>query len=235
MTNASPPTSPDATTPAPFAPSGGGSGAPRLPRTAILLEWSLAGLAVPPLAILPHELGHYLVLLAMDVPNLAMHYETVSWDSREFWEAVRREDYMTAADIAPIWGVALSSAAGPLVSYAMVAGCCYGCVRWRPYAVLVAVGYLCPLRLLVGVLHGVRVLLGGDPPASYDELSVAALTGIPVQVLVGFGVAVVCISGAWLAKYLPRGRRALAVASMLAGAVFSAVLYLGYVGPWLLP
>ena len=108
-------------------------------------------------------------------------------------------------------------------------------LRWRPYAVLVAVGYLCPLRLLVAVPHGVRVLPGGDPPASYDELRVAALTGIPVQVLVGFGVAVVCISGAWLARYLPCGRRTLAVASMLAGAVFSAVLYFGYIGPWLLP
>ena len=117
----------------------------------------------------------------------------------------------------------------------MVAGCCYGCVRWRPYAVLVAVGYGCPLRVVVGVQHGVQVLLGGDPPASYDELSVAALTGIPVQVLVGFGVAVVCLSGAWLAKYLPRGRRTLAVTSMLAGAVFSGALYFGYVGPWLLP
>ena len=231
MTNASPPTSPHATTPAPLVPPGGAPWS----RTPILLEWSLAGLAVPPLAIFPHELGHYLVLLAMDVPNLALHYESVSWDSREFWEAVRREDYVTAADIAPIWGVAVSLAAGPLVSYAMVAGCCYGCVRWRPYAVLVAVGYGCPLRLLVGVQHGVLVLLGGDPPASYDELSVAALTGIPVQVLVGFGVAVICISGAWLAQYLPRGRRTLAATSMLAGAVFSGVLYFRYVGPWLLP
>ena len=231
MTNASPPTLPNATTPAPSAPRGE---APRS-RTAILLEWSLAGLAVPPLVILPHELGHYLVLLAIDVPNPAMHYATVTWDSREFWEAVRREDYATAADIAPIWGVALSSAAGPLVSYATVAGCCYGCVRWRPYAVLVAVGYACPLRVLVGVQHGVLVLLGYAPPASYDELRVAELTGIPVQILVGFGVAVICISGALLARHLPRGRRALAVASMLAGAVFSTVLYWGHVGPWLLP
>ena len=186
-------------------------------------------------AAFPAPLGHYLVLLAMDVPDLAMHYESVSWDSREFWEAVRREDYATAADIAPIWGVALSNAAGPFVSYTMVAGCCYGCVQWHPYAVLVAVGYACPLRVLIGVQHGVLVLLGDDPPASYDELSVATLTGIPVQVLVGFGVAVICISGAWLARYLPHGRRALAAASMLVGAVFSAVLYFGYVGPWLLP
>ena len=42
-------------------------------------------------------------------------------------------------------------------------------------------------------------------------------------------------SGAWLAKYLPRGRRTLAVTSMLAGVVFSGVLYFAYVGPWLLP
>ena len=231
MTNAQSPTSPNATTPAPFAPRGGAPSS----RTVTLPGWSTAGLAVAPLAILPHELGHYLVLLATDVPNLALHYGSVSWDSLEFWEAIRREDYVTAADIAPIWGVALSLAAGPLVSYAMAAGCCYGCVRWRPYAVLVAVGYGCPLRVLVGVQHGVLVLLGGDPPANYDELALAALTGIPVQVLVGFGVAVACVSGAWLAKYLPRGRRTLAVASMLAGAVFSAVLYLGYVGPWLLP
>ena len=141
----------------------------------------MAGLAVPPLAILPHELGHFLVLLALDVPNLALHYASVSWDSQEFWAAIRREDYGTAADIAPIGGVALSLAAGPLVSYAMVAGCCYGCVRWRPHAGLVAVGYGCPLRVLVGVQHGVQILLGGDPPASYDELSVAALTGITAQ------------------------------------------------------
>ena len=53
------------------APSGGAGDAPDS-RTAILLKWSLAGLAVPPLAILPHELGHYLVLLALDVPDLAL-------------------------------------------------------------------------------------------------------------------------------------------------------------------
>ena len=131
--------------------------------------------------------------------------------------------------------MALASAAGPLVTYATVAACCYGCVRWHPYPLLVALGYLCPLRLLVAVLDGARVLLGRDPVASYDELRVAALTGIPVQLLVAFGVIVVAISGAWLARYLPRGRRTVAVVSMLAGAVASTVLYMGYVGPWLLP
>ena len=243
MTNALPPTSPNATTPAPFAPRGGAPSS----RTATLLGWSMAGLAVPPLAIFPHELGHYLVLLAYEseplaklracglarsrtllvntplgpdrrlgrtggtrrggsrvsrrVLDRALGHRWVT-DARRAprgiaggtgyvtrrtsWSAVsastpnmqwhitfaaprtrtwRPPNYVTAADIAPIWGVALSLAAGPLVSYALVAGCCYGCVRWRPYAVLVAVGYLCPLRLLVGVQHGVQVLLGGDPPS----------------------------------------------------------------------
>ena len=205
-------------------------------RTAILVKWSLAGFAAGSLTILPHELGHYLVYLAMDAPNLALHYDRVSWDSQEFWDAVGREDYAAAALFAPIWGVALGLAAGPLVTYAMVAACCYGCVRWRPYSALVAIGYLSPLRLVVALMHGVRVLLGQDASgASYDELAFAALTGIPVQVPVAFGIVVMAISGVWLARYLPRGRRTLAVVSMLAGAVAGAVLYLDYVGPWLLP
>ena len=100
---------------------------------------------------------------------------------------------------------------------------------------LVAIGCLSPLRILVGLVHGVRVLLGHDPAARYDEVRVAALTGIPVQLLVALGLLVVVISGAWLARYLPRGRRTVAVVSMLAGAVVGTGLYLGYVGPWLLP
>ena len=205
-------------------------------RTAILAKWSLAGFAAGSLTILPHELGHYLVYLAMDAPDLALHYDRVSWDSQEFWDAVGREDYAAAAVVAPIWGVALALAAGPLVTYAMVAACCYGCARWHPYPVLVAIGYLAPLRLVVALVHGMRVLLGLDASgASYDELAVAALTGIPVQILVGFGIVVIAISGAWLARCLPRGRRTVAVASMLAGALAGGVLYVGYVGPWLLP
>lgn len=205
-------------------------------RTAILVKWSLAGFAAGALTILPHELGHYLVYLAMDAPGLALHYDRVSWDSQEFWEAVRREDHAAAAVFAPIPGVAAALAAGPLVTYAMVAACCYGCARWRPYPVLVAFGYLSPLRIVVALMHGVRVLLGQDASgASYDELGVASLTGIPVQVLVGSGIVVMAISGVWLARYLPRGRRTVAVVSMLAGAVVGARLYLGYVGPWLLP
>ena len=204
-------------------------------RPALLLKWLRAGFAAAPLGILLHELGHYLVYLAMDVPNLALHYETVTWDSQEFWDAVGREDFAAAAAVAPVWGVALAAAAGPLVTYAMVAACCYGCTRWHPYPVLVAIGYLSPLRILVGLVHGVRVLLGHDPVASYDEVRVAALTGIPVQLLVAFGLLVVVISGAWLARYLPRGRRRVAVVSMLAGAVAGTGLYLGYVGPWMLP
>ena len=212
-----------------------GDGATPDSRRALLIKWSLAGFAAGALAILPHELGHYLVYLAMDVPDLALHYETVTWDSQEFWDAVRREDFAAAAAVAPVWGVALASAGGPLVTYAMVAACCYGCARWHPYPVLVTVGYLSPLRILVALGHGVRVLLGHDPAASYDEVRVAALTGIPVQLLVALGIIVIAISGVWLARYLPRGRRTVAVVSMLVGAVVSTGLYLGCVGPWLLP
>ena len=198
MTNASPPASPKSTT----------------PRSVCTAEWStvvanhdsprmVAGpdSAVPPLVIIPHELGHYLVLLAMDVPNPVMHYATVTWDSREFWEAVRGEDYATAADHRPNMG------RGALQRRRAARFVRHGrgmLLRLRPVASACRAGRR---RLRVPAPRcwsasstAVLVLLGGDPPASYDELRVAELTGIPVQVLVGFGVAVIWISGAWLAR-----------------------------------
>lgn len=73
-----------------------------LRRTA--LRWFAGGLAAAPLGILPHEIGHYLVLLALGVPDLALHFVGVTWDLEEFWAAVMREDYASAAAIAPLLG-----------------------------------------------------------------------------------------------------------------------------------
>ena len=189
------------------------------------LRWFAGGLVAAPLGILPHEIGHYLVLLALGVPDLALHFVGVTWDLEEFWLAVWREDYATAATIAPLWGVALSDAAGPLVTYALVLACCYGCATWRPHAALVAVAYFAQARINVATQAG----------ANFDELRVAILTGIPVQVLVGPALLFLAVSGIWLLRYLPRGRRIVAAVSMAAGMVVSLVAYAGYVGPWLLP
>ena len=202
---------------------------------AVTLQWGLGGLVAAPVAILPHEVGHYVVLLAFGVPDLVLHYVAVTWDLREFWEAIQRADFDGATAVVPIWGVALSDAMGPMVTYAIVAGCCYGCVRWRPHPALVAVALLSQLRIRAGAGHVVREALGIGRPANYDELRVAILTGIPVEALVGLALLTLLVSGFWLARFFPRGRRIVAVASMTGGMAVSLYLYAGVIGPWLLP
>ena len=204
-------------------------------RRRIALQWGLGGLIAAPFAVLPHELGHYLALLALGVPGLALHYSAVTWDLREFWEAIQRADFDAAAAVAPIWGVAVSDASGPLVTYAVVAACCYGCARWRPHPALVAVGFLAQVRIGAGARHVVRAAFGMDRPANYDELRVSMLTGIPVEALVAFALVTLLVSGFWLARYFPRGRRIVAVVSMVGGMAAGLYLYAGVVGPWLLP
>ena len=217
------------------SPTAGGRAiaAPTLPRTALV--WLTAGLFAVPIAILPHEIGHYLVLLGLGVPELALHYAAVTWDLREFWEAVLRDDRASAARVAPLWGVALSDAAGPLVTYGVVAACCCGCAHWRAHPLLIAVGYVSQLRIWPGALHVYRDMRGIESSPNYDELRVAILTGIPVQILVGFALVVLLVTGIWLARRFPRERRVAAPVSMLIGTAAGVRVYAGYVGPWLLP
>lgn len=204
-------------------------------RRAVALEWGLGGLLAAPLAVLPHELGHYVVLLLLGVPGLALHYSTVTWDLQEFWEAIQRADLDGAAAIAPIWGVALSDAAGPAVTYLIVAACCTGCSKWRAHPSLVAVAFLAQARIAVGVIHVVREALGMYRPTNYDELRLSILTGVPVEVFVAFGLVVLLVSTIWLARCFPPGSRMVAVASMTAGMGASLFLYARVLGPWLLP
>lgn len=204
-------------------------------RRTIAFQWGLGGLLAAPFAILPHELGHYLVLFMLGVPGLALHYSTVTWDLQEFWEAVQGADFAAAAAVAPIWGIVLSDAIGPLITYAIVAACCYGCLRWRPHPALIAIALLAQVRITVGVIHLARKALGASRPTNYDELRVSILTGIPVEVFVVFGMAVLLASGVWLSRFLPHGLRVMTVASMITGIALGLYLYARVVGPWLLP
>ena len=204
-------------------------------RRATALEWGLGGLIAAPFAVLPHELGHYVVLLMLGVPDLALHYSTVTWDLREFWGAVQRDDLDAAAAVAPVWGVVLSDASGPVITYLIVAVCCYGCSRWRPHPGLVAVAFLAQVRIAAGAIHVTREAFGMERPTNYDELRVAILTGIPVEAFVAFGLGVLLVSGAWLARQFPADGRVVAVASMTAGMGAGMFLYARVYGPWLLP
>ena len=154
-----------------------------------------AGLIAAPFAVLPHELGHYVVLLVLGVPGLALHYSTVTWDLEEFWGAVQRADFGAAEAVAPIRGVVLSDAVGPLITYANRRRLL---LRLRQVAPTPGSGRSglpgAGTRIAVGVVHMVRE---GVRHVQTDQLRRAArldtLTGIPVEVFVTFGLVVLCL------------------------------------------
>ena len=79
-----------------------------------------------PFAVLPHEIAHYAVLLAIGAPGLVFGPLAIGWSNQAFYAAFGSGDYAEAAAVAPIWGVAFADIAGPLMTYVIVAACCYG-------------------------------------------------------------------------------------------------------------
>ena len=201
------------------------------------IRWFLASLPAAPLAVLPHETGHYVVYWLLDVPDLRFYPMAVGWTNIPFRTAIAAGDLAAAAAIAPIRAVALAHLAGPIVTYLVVALSCYGCVRWKPCPVLVAWAYLSQYRIVPGARHIVDELLGRPIPdtAVFDELQFSYLTGVPVAWPVGFGVVVLAVSGIWLLRFFPPGQKLIAIPAMAAGLVSSAVLYAGVIAPWFSP
>ena len=191
------------------------------------LRWFGAGVLTGPFAVLPHEIAHYAVLLAIGAPGLVFGPLAIGWSNQAFYAAFGAGDYAAAAAVAPIWGVAFADIAGPLMTYAIVAACCYGCSRWGGLALFVAVAYAAQFRITTGTGHVFRALLGTPipPTANFDELRFAALTGIPVTVPVLLNVAVLVVSGLWLLRYFPSGRRRVAMPAVAAGIGVGLFLY----------
>ncbi len=201
------------------------------------IRWFLASLPAAPLAVLPHEAGHYIVYWLIGVPDLRFYPMAVGWTNIPFRTAIAAGDLAGAAAIAPIWGVASAHLAGPIVTYLVVAGCCYGCARWKPYPLFVSLAYLSQYRIEIGARHSVGELLGTPIPDSvvFDELQFSYLTDVPVALSVGFGLAVLAVSGIWLLRFFPPGQKIIAIPAMVVGLVSSAVLYAGVIAPWFRP
>ena len=197
------------------------------------MRWFVASLPAAPIAVLPHEAGHYLVYWLIGVPDLRFYPMAVGWTNIPFRTAFAAGDFAGATAIAPIWGVALAHLAGPIVTYFVVAICCYGCARWRPYPLLVSVAYLSQYRIGGGARHSVGELLGTPIPDTvvFDELQFSYLTGVPVALPVGFGLAVLAVSGIWLLRFFPPGQKIIAIPAMVVGLVSGAVLYAGVIAP----
>lgn len=200
------------------------------------LRWGLAGLVATPPSVLPHELGHYLVDVALGLPDVTLHYASVSWSGNgAFWSAIRDGDFAAAGEIAPVAGMAVSAGMGPVATYLVVLACCFLCAKWRPHPLLVAVGYFANIRAIGPGSVFVLQLLGFGMSSGCDECRVSVLTGIPLGILVL--PAIVSLVGAWiwLFRYFPRQHRWTAVASLVLGLALGLAAYAFLVGPLLLP
>ena len=169
------------------------------------LRWGVAGVLAPPLTVPPHELGHYLVYAWLGLPDVALHYGSVSWTgSSAFWDAIGQGDHAAAAAIAPVSGVATAYAMGLVATYLVVLACCWLSVKWRPHPLLVAVGYLSSFRITASLAVLVLPWFGVTVRSTCDECQLSILTGVPVAVLTLPGLVSLVGAGIWPARCFPR-------------------------------
>ena len=122
--------------------------------------------------------------MGLRLPDTTLHYGSVSWSgSSAFWQAIRQGDFADAGAIAPVSGIALSAGMGPVATYLVVLACCCLCAKWRPYPLLVAVGYLSNVRISGPGLILLLRLVGFSENSGCDECRLSMLTGVPLGIL----------------------------------------------------
>jgi hypothetical protein len=198
------------------------------------LPWFGVALLVGPLTILPHELGHYLTYSFFGFPDMELRPASISYGQYDlFWGHIQAGNFAAAAEVYPLWQVAVGAAAGPLVTAVIVLACCYLAYRRGPTPWIVAPGLMAPIRSLIGIFYLIMALFWGPGQPHFDEFSVAQLTGVPVAVPILLSAAVLFRGWYVLLRLLPRGGRLLPVLSVLAGMAVGLPLY-NILGSWLL-
>ena len=189
-----------------------------------------------PVAVLPHELGHFLTYWALGLPGATLHYSSASWsDSSTFHRFVLSGDISAAAELAPLWKGAAGLGMGLAATYAVVIAACLLCAKWRAHPAIVAIEFLSNVRIVAPVSVILLAAFGASVSSGCDEWLLSLLTGIPLGVLTSLGIISLVASWMWLARYLPLGRRWTAVMSMCAGMVMGLAVYQSLLGPLLLP
>jgi hypothetical protein len=183
-----------------------------------------------PVAVLAHELGHFLSDLAFGFEGASLHYAYSGFaGEQEFWRLVRAGNLAAAADIASIRHVGISALNGLLVTYALIALGLRMAARRSflvPLAIALGSAARLPLVLLLSALGRAE---------HTDEAHVAQALGVPEALaFAASGLALLAaVIGGW--HILSRHGHKRLIAPMFAGVVAGTVLWTGVIGPLVLP
>lgn len=195
-------------------------------RTQALSTLVLSAFVAGPIAVLLHELGHWIVANAAGFQPV-LHAYAVSG----------------VPDAAPFagnpTGVAAVALAGPMVTLILTVA---GYTLWRrdpSRSWALAMAFAAPTRFIINVLFlvgSVLIALGvaerSNP--SFDEVNAASALGIPAASLAVIGALVLPLTWWFIIRRLDQNRWT-AVAAIAAGTLIGMTLWLGPVGKLLLP
>ena len=200
---------------------------------------AVAGGAIAfPIAVLLHELGHFVGYTVFGFPDPVLHYGSAGWADEAHIALLEAGDLEAAAAIAQPWQEAVAGALGPIVSYVTLFACVLAVRRFGPgpLSLVLGVGLVTPLRWLPAIpLLAVR-LAGVQWTVRMDEAKLAERTGIPENPLLVLGVAALVLGYWFLVTAFPRGERARAVIPTLVGALaVGGPVWVLWLGPIVLP
>ncbi len=216
--------------------------APRRPRVVSrhgareLAPWVVAGLTMFPVAVLSHELGHYLTARAFEFPGVILHYGSISDPSAsEFWTLVREGRFRDAAAIHPLWQPPLVAIGGLVVSYVTALASYWRTAHRKANPYVIAIGIIAVFRFVGGVpLLFVRLLMPSARPSS-DETHAALGRVLPEVLLLAVGFAMLWLVWWRMPRLLPADGRRARILALVLGSVLGGALYIGVLGPRLLP
>jgi hypothetical protein len=199
--------------------------------------WIGAAIIAIPLAVLLHELGHFLAYWAFGFQGLALHYSssTHAVETR-FWQLIYSGNVERAAALLPLWKVGVATTAGILFTYLVTIGCCvFRSEEKSAPSGDCARASFAPVRFLSGLPTIVAALSGRRVSAGTDEAHLAALTGIPVLLLNVTGLLVLVLAWIWLLRSIPKDHKWISLVSVVSGLALGIFLYFSVLGPRLLP
>lgn len=186
------------------------------------IYWLLFAAIAGPIGIVLHELGHLLVAHAFGFPDVVLHFGSISDGAAEAG--------------APQWQQGLKAGAGPFVTLALLGICCGATVRFGARPWIVAPGFAVGIRsALVGLAYLSARIRGSAGTADLDELSFARALGLSMDAVMAISTALVLVGWIFLALSISPGDRLKSLMAAAAGTAAGVILYVNWLGPWILP